>query len=68
MNFHVKILLWCLTLFVFIQYSECSYCSNIKRHMGTKNLPAIFTDKANPIKISDECELQQLYLVSRHGK
>ncbi|CAB4374726.1 unnamed protein product [Rhizophagus irregularis] len=35
--------------------------------MGTKTLPVIFTDKANPIKIPDKCELQQLYLVSRHG-
>ncbi|RIA83421.1 histidine phosphatase superfamily [Glomus cerebriforme] len=35
--------------------------------MGTKTLPIIFTDKANPIKIPETCELQQLYLISRHG-
>ncbi|GBB85824.1 hypothetical protein RclHR1_12270004 [Rhizophagus clarus] len=35
--------------------------------MGTKTLPFIFIGKVNPIKIPNECELQQLYLVSRHG-
>jgi hypothetical protein len=67
MKFRSTNFLWCLVLFVVVR-SECSTCFNIKRHMGTKTLPAIFTDKAKPVKIPDTCELQQLYLISRHGK
>ncbi|CAI2188775.1 2305_t:CDS:2 [Funneliformis geosporum] len=35
--------------------------------MGTKTLPLLFTDKAKPVKIHHTCELQQLFLISRHG-
>ncbi|CAG8645825.1 16271_t:CDS:2 [Funneliformis caledonium] len=35
--------------------------------MGTKTLPLLFTDKAKPIKTYHTCELQQLYLIARHG-
>src|SRR3954451_13694347 len=40
---------------------------NIKRHMGTNTLYPIFTDKQPKLTPPDNCKLENLFLVARHG-
>ena len=40
---------------------------NTKRHMGTNTEYPIFTDKQPELTPPDNCELENLFLVARHG-
>jgi hypothetical protein len=40
---------------------------DIKRHMGTSTEYPIFTDKQQELTPPDNCKLENLFLVARHG-
>lgn len=46
---------------------ETSDSFNFKKHLSTKGLYPIVSNKATPINAPESCELVHLHLVSRHG-